>query len=86
MPCPIGSVAIVEPDQSLRGIMMPGDSPGKSSPVADPKPNFFMYSASFAPPRSRPILIVPTFEDCSMISATVIVSVACECESLKTRS
>src|SRR5881394_2061832 len=38
MPCPIGTLPIVEPDHLSGGSTIPGLSPGKSMPVTRPKP------------------------------------------------
>ena len=73
MPCPIGTVPIVDPDQSSYGSTRPALSPGKSTPVRSPNPNRSIQEASSAPPRrSFAIVIVPTFEDSARICRTVI--------------
>ena len=61
-----------------RRTTMPGDSPGRPSPVGCPKPNASRYCDEPSCPSSCAILIVPTFDDWARMSATVIVD---ECSS-----
>ena len=86
MPCPIGTVPIVEPDQSSYGSTMPGLSPGKSTPVRFPNPNRSIHDASSGPPSRCAIVIVPTFDDSERICRTVIGSVPRVCASRIVRS
>ena len=49
MPWPIGTLPIVEPDHLSGGSTMPGLSPGKSMPVARPKPKREIHADSRVP-------------------------------------
>src|SRR5438309_8833696 len=74
MPCPIGTLPIVEPDQYDGS--SPGLSPGKSMPVVSPKPNCLIHRFRRDSPSSVfAIVTVPTFDERWRICATVIVSV-----------
>ena len=75
MPCPIGTVPIVEPDQRSYGSTMPALSPGSSEPVVAPKPNRSIHDASSGPPSRCAMVIVPTFDDSERIWRTFIRSV-----------
>ena len=86
IPCPIGSVPIVEPDQRSSGGTIPRVSPGKSIPVLRPKPKRLIHSESFCGPSSCASVIVPTFDECEMIWSTVIRSVPRGCASRMIRS
>ena len=86
MPCPIGTVPIVDPDHSSTGRAKPADSPGKSMPVRLPKPKRSTHEASRPAPRRSAIVIVPMFDDCSTICFTVRRSVPRMCASWITRS
>ncbi len=87
MPCPIGTVPIVEPDHWSSGSTMPGLSPGKSTPVGLPKPKRSIHEASSpAAELLRRSVIVPTFDDSERICRTVIRSVPRVCASWITRS
>ena len=46
MPCPMGTVPIVEPDHLSSGSANPADSPGKSMPVFAPNPKRSIHDAS----------------------------------------
>ncbi len=71
MPCPIGTVPIVEPDHWSSGSANPGDSPGKSIPVGFPKPKRSIQDdeAPFAEPLRDEI--VPMFDEYSTIWRTL---------------
>ena len=79
MPCPIGTVPIVEPDHWSSGSANPADSPGKSMPVFAPNPKRSIHDASRPAPRRSAIVIVPMFEEYSTICLTVSRSVPRVC-------
>ena len=85
MPCPIGTLPIVEPDQYDGS--SPELSPGKSIPVGLPKPKREIHSCSrFCPSSFVAIVIAPTFDERWRICATVIRSVGRTSASWMTRS
>ena len=63
IPCPIGSVPIVEPDQRSSGGTIPLVSPGKSMPVLWPNPKRLIHSESLSEPSFSASVIVPTFDE-----------------------
>ena len=71
----MGTLPIVEPDQSFSGTTIPGLSPGKSIPVDRPKPNREIHCASRCCLSFSASVIAPTFDERARICATVIVSV-----------
>src|SRR5438105_7359684 len=74
MPCPIGTLPIVEPDQY--GGRSPALSPGKSMPVGRPKPKRWIQSfRRDSPSFVRAIVTAPTFDERCRIWDTVIRSV-----------
>ncbi len=70
MPWPIGTLPIVEPDQYVGS--SPCASPGASTPVRLPKPKRPIQPSTRSRPSICASVIVPTFEDCERICATVI--------------
>ena len=86
MPCPIGTLPIVEPDQRSGGSTIPPDSPGKSTPVGLPKPKRPIQDATRSLPSSCASVIVPMFDDWKRICATLIVCVGRGSCSWMTRS
>ncbi len=86
MPCPMGTVPIVDPDHWSTGSAKPADSPGKSIPVLFPKPKRSIHDASLPSPSRWAIVIVPMFEEYSTIWRTVIRSVPRVCASRIVRS
>ena len=60
---------------------MPSDSPGNPSPVVRPKPKRLRYDASVVLPTRPPTLAMPMLLDSATMSASVMVSTGCGCES-----
>ena len=75
IPCPIGTLPIVEPDHWSSGSTKPGLSPGKSMPVVLAEAEAVDPLASRSPPSFSASVIAPTLDECERICATVIVSV-----------
>src|SRR5689334_14405884 len=68
---PIAIEPIDDGCQRLTGRKIPADSPGKSTPVRDPKPSRLAKSYIESLPTSRPSLIAPTLLDFANASAIV---------------
>src|SRR3954464_1777283 len=86
MPCPIGTLPIVEPYHFSSGSTKPGLSPGKSMPVFLPYPNFSIQLIRDALPSCLAIVTAPTFDECDRISEVVSHSVGRYSASWITRS
>jgi hypothetical protein len=72
IPCPMGTVPIVDPDHWSSGRANPEDSPGKSMPVGFPNPKRSIQEARRPAPRRCAIVIVPIFDEYSTTCLTVI--------------
>src|SRR6478736_1812774 len=73
MPWPIGRLPMVAPEYLSSGRTWPICSPGRSTPVALPKPNRWIHlSNGLEPPRAPAIFTAPMFDECLRISLTVI--------------
>jgi hypothetical protein len=70
-PWPIGRLPIDEPEYRLTGSTIPRSSPGRSTPVGEPKPKRRTQWSNRRLPSLRPIVIAPTLLDCARISAVV---------------
>src|SRR5215471_822181 len=75
MPCPIGTLPIVDPDHWSAGSTIPWLSPGESIPVRRPKPKRPIHDIRRFLPSSSANVIAPTFDERARIWATDIVSV-----------
>src|SRR5262249_10651997 len=75
IPCPIGTLPIVDPYQWSSGSTCPGLSPGKARPVVLPNPKRLIQSISPGAPSFSAIVTAPTLDECERIVATDIVSV-----------
>jgi hypothetical protein len=70
MPCPIGTLPIVEPDHLSGGSTMPGLSPGKSIPVTRPNPKREIQEERRVRPSICASSIAPMLDECARICAT----------------
>ena len=75
IPCPMGTVPIVEPDHWESGSTMPELSPGKSTFVFWPKPKRWIQPDRRSEPTFSASVTAPTLEECESICPTVSVSV-----------
>src|SRR3954469_4801470 len=85
-PWPTGMVPMLAAVQSPTEGRMPSTSPGNPTPVGWPSPNRARYWAMRRCPTRWASLIVPTLLDWAMMSAIVIDSTGCTCESWNTHS
>ena len=69
-PWPIGRLPSDEPEYWFGCSTMPGDSPGRSTPVGFPKPNARTHLSKRIGPSRWPIFTAPTFEDWARICFT----------------
>jgi hypothetical protein len=58
-PCPNAAVEVSTRVQERTGLRSPGDSPGRSIPVREPKPKRVMYSWNFSLPSLSETLTEP---------------------------
>ena len=80
-PCPYEIVASVASLQFDSAGTMPSDSPGNPSPVVRPNPKRFRYDASVVLPTRPPTFAIPMLLDSATMSASIMVSTGCSCES-----